>query len=34
MNFQHFLEKLEIMLQNFQKMLEIHCIKNVTNQKA
>ena len=30
MNFQHILEKLEIMLvvQHFRKMLEIHCIKN------
>ena len=30
MNFQHFLEKLEIMFQHFRKMLEIHCIKNAT----
>ena len=31
MNFKHFLEKLEIMLQYFRKMLEIHCIKNARN---
>ena len=28
MNFQHFLEMLEIMLQHFRNILEIHCIKN------
>ena len=32
MNFQHILEMLEIMLQPFQKMLEIHCITNARNQ--
>ena len=34
MNFQHFLEMLEIMLQHFRKMLEIHCIKDARNQKS
>ena len=33
-NFWHFLEMLEIMLQHFWKMLEIHCIKNARNQKS
>ena len=32
MNFQHFLEMLEIMLQHFRKVLEIHCIKNARNK--
>ena len=32
MNFQHFLEMLKHNLQRFQKMLEIHCIKNARNQ--
>ena len=31
MNFQHFLETLEIMFQHFGKVLEIHCIKNAIN---
>ena len=31
MNFQHFLEMLEIMLQHFRKKLELHCIKNARN---
>ena len=30
-NFQHFLKKMEIILQNFRKMLEIQRIKNATN---
>ena len=31
MNFQHFLEMLEIMFQHFRKMLQIHYIKNARN---
>ena len=31
MNFQHFLEMLEIMLLHFWKMLEIHCTKSARN---
>ena len=31
-NFQYFLEMLEIMLQHSRKMLEIHCIKNDRGQ--
>ena len=34
MNFQHFFEMLEIMLQLFWKMPEIHCIKNARNLKS
>ena len=31
-NFKHFLEMLEIMMQHFRKMLEIHCIKNARSK--
>ena len=34
MNFQHFLEMLEIMLQHFREMLEIHCIKKCYKLKV
>ena len=33
-NFWQFLKMLEIMLQHFWKMLEIHCIKNARNFKS
>ena len=33
MNFQHFLEMLEIMLQHLRKVL-VYCIENATNQKS
>ena len=31
MNFRHFLELLEIILQHFRKVLDIQCIKNARN---